>query len=78
MNGIDWGTTLLLLVSKMLDKGRQFGLPQWMPLNGLESKEYMDSPLSADRIEQKSGCVIYHNDNHNSLLIFMVTVVNQI
>ena len=41
-------------------------------------KEYLDSPLSTDRIEQKSGCAIYHNDNDNSLLIFVVTDVIQI
>ena len=41
-------------------------------------REYLDSPLSTDRIEQKSGCAIHHNDNHNSLLIFVVTNVIQI
>ena len=41
-------------------------------------KEYMGSSLSTDRIEQKSGCAIHHNDNHNSLLIFVVTDVIQI
>ena len=41
-------------------------------------KEYLDSPLSADRIEQKSGCAVHHNDNHNSLLILEVTDVIQI
>ena len=30
--------TLLLAVSKILDHGRQYGLPHWMPLNGLGSK----------------------------------------
>ena len=41
-------------------------------------KENMGSPLSTDRIEQKSGCAIHHNDNHNSLLLFVVTDVIQI
>ena len=41
-------------------------------------KEYLDSPLSTDRIGQKSGCAIHHNDNQNSLLIFVVTDVIQI
>ena len=41
-------------------------------------KENMDSPLSTDRIEQKSGYAIHHNDNHNSLLIFVVTDVIQV
>ena len=41
-------------------------------------KEYLDSPLSTDRIEEKSGCAIHRNDNHNSLLIFVVTDVIQI
>ena len=38
MNGIDWGMTLLLAVSKISDQGRQCGLPQWMPWNSLGSK----------------------------------------
>ena len=31
MNGIDWGMTLLLAVSKISDQRRKFGLQQWMP-----------------------------------------------
>ena len=53
MNGIDWGMTLLLVVSKVLDKGRQFGLPQWMPLNGLGSKSTWAVLFSLTKLNRK-------------------------
>ncbi len=77
MNGIDSGMTLLLAVSKISDQGRQLS-PTVDALKWSGIKEYLDSPLSTDRIEQKSGCAIHHNDNDNSLLIFVVTDVIQI
>ena len=77
MNGIDSGMTLLLAVSKISDQGRQLS-PTVDALKVSGIKEYLDSPLSTDRIEQKSGCAIHHNDNDNSLLIFVVTDVIQI
>ena len=79
MNGIDWGMTLLLAVSKISDQGRQlFWSPTVDALKWSGIKEYLDSPLSTDRIVQRSGCAIHHNDNDNSLLIFVVTDVIQI
>ena len=77
MNGIDSGMNLLLAVSKISDQGRQLS-PTVDALKWSGIKEYLDSPLSTDRIEQKSGCAIHHNDNDNSLLIFVVTDVIQI
>ena len=77
MSGIDWGMTLLLAVSKISDQGRQLS-PTVDALKWSGIKEYLDSPLSTDRIEQKSGCAIHHNDNYNSFLIFVVTDVIQI
>ena len=60
MNGIDWGMTLLLAVSKISDQGRQLS-PTVDALKWSGIKEYLDSPLSTDRIEEKSGCAIHHN-----------------
>ena len=77
MNGIDSGMTLLLAVSKISDQGRQLS-PTVDALKWSGIKEYMDSPLSTARIEQKSGCAIHHNDIDNSLLIFVVIDVFQI
>ena len=78
MNGIDWGMTLLLAVSKNFRSGKTIWSPTVDALKVSGIKEYLDSPLSTDRIEQKSGCAIHNNDNDNSLLIFVVTDVIQI
>ena len=78
MNGTDWGVTLLLVVSKNVRSGQAVWSPTVDAFKWSGISEYMDSPLSIDIIEQKSGCVIHHNDYHNSRLIFVVTGVIQI
>ena len=63
---------------KIFRSGETIWFPTVDALKWSGMKEYLDSPLSTDRIEQKSGCAIHHNDNDNSLLIFVVTDVIQI